>query len=396
MVHRSSFIVREGSPPGPVCGPSSGGSGTAPLATARSQHDAGIDASVWCTDPADVASRAAPGFEVVTFPVTGHRRFAFSRAAEHRARTAPADIVHQHGLWTAQGRVTGVFRSRGITTVVAPHGMLAPYALSRSPWKKRAALAWFESRNLHQASCLHAASEAEVTTFRKFGLRVPAAVIPNAVSPEWLSARGDRSAFRRRHGIDEGARVMLFLSRIHPIKGLPMLLAALARHRDQLHDWRLLIAGPDEAGHRAEVERLALQLGVTDMILFPGALYEADKRDAFAAADLFVLPTHTENFGIVIAEALASSVPVITTHGAPWRELEEHRCGWWVAPDSVSIGAALTDAASRPLEDLRAMGIRGQALVASRYVWPLVAERTIGLYKWLRDEAERPAFVVVD
>ena len=99
---------------------------------------------------------------------------------------------------------------------------------------------------------------------------------------------------------------MLFLSRIHPIKGLPMLLAALARHRDQLHDWRLLIAGPDEAGHRAEVERLALQLGVTDMILFPGALYEADKRDAFAAADLFVLPTHTENFGIVIAEALAS------------------------------------------------------------------------------------------
>ena len=380
----------------PSVGPSSGGSGTAPLATARSQHDAGIDASVWCTDPADVASRAAPGFEVVTFPVAGHRRFAFSRAAEQRARTASADIVHQHGLWTAQGRVTAVFRGRGIATVVAPHGMLAPYALSRSPWKKRAALAWFESRNLHQASCLHAASEAEVTTFRKFGLRVPAAVIPNAVSPEWLSTRGDRSAFCRRHGIDEGARVMLFLSRIHPIKGLPMLLAALARHRDRLHDWRLLIAGPDEAGHRAEVERLALQLGVTDMVLFPGPLYEADKRDAFAAADLFVLPTHTENFGIVIAEALASSVPVITTHGAPWRELEEHRCGWWVAPDSVSIGAALTDAASRPLEDLRAMGIRGQALVASRYVWPLVAERTIGLYKWLRDEAERPAFVVVD
>ena len=189
---------------------------------------------------------------------------------------------------------------------------------------------------------------------------------------------------------------MLFLSRIHPIKGLPMLLAGLARHRDQLRDWCVLIAGADEAGHRAEVERLALQLGVTAGVSFLGPLYEADKRDAFAGADLFVLPTHTENFGIVIAEALACSVPVITTQGAPWRELDEHHCGWWVAPDSVSIGAALVDAASRSLEELRAMGARGHALVASRYVWPLVAERTIGLYRWLLGHSERPAFVVVD
>jgi glycosyltransferase involved in cell wall biosynthesis len=235
-----------------------------------------------------------------------------------------------------------------------------------------------------------------VQTFRQFGLRAPVAVMPNAVSPSWLSARGDRSGFRRRHGIDEGTRVMLFFSRIHPIKGLPMLLAALARHRNQLRDWRLLIAGRDEAGHRVEVERLAVQLGVGGSVSFLGPLFERNKRDAFAGADVFVLPTHTENFGIVIAEALGCSLPVITTQSAPWRELDEHRCGWWVAPDSASIGAALIDAASRPLDELRAMGARGHALVASRYVWPLIAERTIGLYRWLLGQAERPAFVRVD
>ena len=377
-------------------GPDSGGLGTGALATARAQRDAGVDASIWCADTPAVASEAAQGVDVVTFPVVGPRRFAFSRPAERRGRTAVADIVHQHGLWTAQGRITGTFRRRGIPSVVAPHGMLAAHALRRSPWKKRVALAWFEARNLELVSCLLATSDAEVHMFREFGLRAPVAVVPNAVSPSWLTARGDRPGFRHRYGIDDGTRVMLFLSRIHPIKGLPMLLAALARHRDRLRDWRLLIAGPDEAGHRAEVERLASQLGVRASISFLGPLFEGDKRDAFAGADVFVLPTHTENFGIVIAEALACSVPVITTQGAPWRELEEHRCGWWVASDSASIGAALIDAAARPLEELRAMGVRGHALVASRYVWPLVAERTIGLYRWLLGQTERPAFVVVD
>jgi len=373
-----------------------GGLGSGPLATARAQRDVGVDASIWCADPPAVATAAARGFDVVAFPVAGPRRFAFSPAAERRGRTASPDIVHQHGLWTAQGRVTRILRSRGIRTVVAPHGSLAPYALRRSRWRKRFALTWFESHNLHEASCLHATSAGEVQAFRQFGLRAPVAVIPNGVSPSWLATVGDRSGFRRRYGIDDETRVMLFLSRIHPIKGLPMLLAALARHREQLGRWRLLIAGPDEAGHRAEIERLVARLGVSGSVSFLGPLLEEPKRDAFAAADLFVLPTHTENFGIVIAEALACRLPVITTQAAPWRELDVNGCGWWVPSDTASIGAALLDAASRPLEDLRAMGARGHALVASHYLWPLVAERTIGLYRWLLGHGERPFFVTVD
>lgn len=380
----------------PAVGPNSGGVGTGTPAVARALREAGIDASVWCADTPAVASRSACGVDVMTFPVFGPRRFAFSRAAERRGRSVAADIVHQHGLWTAQGRITTVLRGRGIPTVVAPHGMLAGVALDRAPWKKRAALAWFERRNLEFASCLHATSAAEELAFRQFGLRAPVAVIPNGVTPSWLSTPGDRSGFRRRYGIDEETRVMLFLSRIHPIKGLPMLLEAFARHREALRDWRLLIVGPDEMGHRGQMEGLASHLGLSPSISFLGPLFEQDKRDAFAGADLFVLPTCSENFGIVVTEALASGVPVLTTRGAPWHELEEHRCGWWVPADTASIGAALIDAAARPLDEFRAMGMRGHALVASRYVWPLVAERMVALYRWLLREGERPAFVAVD
>jgi glycosyltransferase involved in cell wall biosynthesis len=380
----------------PSIGPAAGGLGTAALETARAQCAAGIDAVLWCTDAPDAARAAAGGCELITFPLLGPARFAFSRAAEQRALTAAADIVHQHGLWTAQGRLTHVFRRRGIPTVVAPHGSLAPYALRRSPLKKRAALAWFEAANLRQASCLHATSAQEVKDMRAYGLRSPAAVVPNAVGHDWLDSTGDGAAFRARHRLAAAARVMLYLSRIHPIKGLPMLLDALAHHRDRLRDWMVVIAGPDEIAHRAEIERRTRDLGLSAMVMFPGSLYGADKRDAFAAADLFVLPTHTENFGIVVAEALACAVPVLTTKGAPWPELETERCGWWVRPDAESIGAAIVDAASRPVDELRAMGGRGKALVAARFVWPLVAARTAALYAWLTGRDERPDFVMVN
>ncbi|MBA2258319.1 MAG: glycosyltransferase [Acidobacteria bacterium] len=158
----------------PALGPHSGGVGTGPLAAARAQREAGIDASVWCADTRAVASRSAQDVEVMTFPVFGPRRFAFSCAAERCGRSVAADIVHQHGLWTAQGRITAVLRDRGLPTVVAPHGMLARVALDRAPWKKRAALAWFERRNLELASCLHATAADEQLAFREGSCSVKA------------------------------------------------------------------------------------------------------------------------------------------------------------------------------------------------------------------------------
>ncbi|CAN5543494.1 glycosyltransferase [soil metagenome] len=383
----------------PSVGPLSGGMGAGALELARHQRALGCNAAIWCVDPPEVVDTAsAHGLQgcISSLPSRGPRALAYSPAAERRAGTEPADIVHQHGVWTAQGRVTRTFRRRGISTVVAPHGSLEPYARRRSTWKKRVALAAFESANLREASCLHATAESEVRTLRDFGLRAPIALMPNGVPLAWLESRGDASRFRQRIGLEQDERILLFLSRLHPIKGLPLALEALADNRARLGVWRLVIAGPDERAHRSELEALTARLGISRLVRFTGALHGAEKRDAFAAAELFVLPSHSENFGIVVAEALGAGVPVLTTHGTPWSELETYQCGWWVPVDSDAIGAALLHAATLPAGELREMGDRGRALIEARYVWSSVAERALAVYSWLARRGSKPDFVIVD
>jgi glycosyltransferase involved in cell wall biosynthesis len=277
---------------------------------------------------------------------------------------------------------------------VAPHGSLEEYILNRSPWKKQLASLAYQSENLRCASCLHATSSNEAASFRRYGLTNPVAVISDGIPDAWLQSQGNAARFRARFSIRADQRLLIFLSRIHPKKGLPLLLEALARLCSQLANWSLFIAGPDEAGHQHELELLAAKLGVGGMIRFVGPLFGQDKRDAIAAADLFVLPTHSENFGIVVAEALGAGVPVLTTRGAPWEEIQTWHCGWWVDTSVIAIQEALLDATQRSKKELTVMGQHGKELVAQRYTWPRVAEQSVLLYQWLLGRSERPNFMI--
>jgi glycosyltransferase involved in cell wall biosynthesis len=157
----------------------------------------------------------------------------------------------------------------------------------------------------------------------------------------------------------------------------------------------LIIAGPDELGHRAELEQLVEQLGIANWVRFVGPIFGPAKRDAFAAAEVFVLPSRTEGFGIAVAEALGAGVPVITTHGAPWPELETEQCGWWVPIDSAAMADALCGAVRLSAAELGAMGQRGQALISRRYTWSIVAQQSRQLYAWLLGSGDRPDFVTL-
>lgn len=339
---------------------------------------------------------------VMEFPLRGHRSLGFSPKGERwigSSSAANVGVVHQHGIWSAHSRITNRWRARhGGPTVITPHGSLEPVALGYSRWKKSLALAAYERHNLHAASCLQATAEQEVAGFRDFGLRNPVAVISNGVSEAWIHSIGDGSRFRSAHGVPESSRVMLYLSRIHPKKNLLGLVETLARMGARMNDWHLAIVGPeDDHAYGDRIRRAIAEGGLASRVHWTGELIGQDKRDAFAAAELMVLPTLSDNFAIVVVEALGAGVPVLTTHGAlPWELLEEHECGWWVPCTTWGLLGALQQAMSLPSDALSMMGRRGRHLVEHEFRWDDIAGQTARLYEWLLGRGPRPDFVVVD
>jgi glycosyltransferase involved in cell wall biosynthesis len=157
-----------------------------------------------------------------------------------------------------------------------------------------------------------------------------------------------------------------------------MLVEAWARARPA--GWRLQIAGPDEAGHRTEVERMVSTAGLNDVISFVGPLDGEAKQSALLSADLFVLPTHSESFGVVVGEALGCGLPVLTTTAAPWPMLLERGCGWRVDPTVDGLTDGLRQATALDSTTLRAMGAKGRELVETEFRWDHVANQFAMLY----------------
>jgi glycosyltransferase involved in cell wall biosynthesis len=384
-------------------GTRSGGLGPCATGLASAQRNLGHMPVVWCFDRAEEVAAVEKEWDlegrVERHPLTGPEFLQYSPVAERHAANGSAgrfDVLHQHSIWTFFSRITARWRAaHGKPTVVAPHGTLEAWALARSRWKKQVALALYEKENLESATCLHATGPREAESFRRFGLGNPIAVMPNGVPARWLATEGDGDRFRESHSLGD-RRVLLFLSRVHPVKGLPLLLEAAGHLRESLNDWIIVVAGAEECDHRAELEPILEAHRLGSLVRFIGPVFGQEKRDAFAAASLFVLPTHSENFAIVVIEALGCGVPVITTHGAPWHELEEFGCGWWVPVDVEGVRGAMEEALALEPSELERMGSLGRTLVRDQYTWEAVADRSVALYRWLLGRGEQPHFVRTD
>lgn len=302
------------------------------------------------------------------------------------------DVVHDNGLWSfCHHQIARTCTTRQIRRVVSPRGMLEPWALGQKRWKKRLAGWFYQNRDLRSASCLHATSQMEVDSIRSAGFRNPIALIPNGVEmPPASALRPPPSIINHQSStINLPPRTALFLSRIHPKKGLLNLISAWAIIRNSefgiriSNNWRLVIVGPDEGGHLAEVRRAVADAGLQGQIEFPGEAWGEARWQFYRDADLFVLPTFSENFGLVIAEALACRVPVITTHGAPWKDLDTRQCGWWIETGVDPLVAALKQAMATSPSELHAMGERGRTLVTERYSWDPIGRQMAEVYRWL-------------
>jgi glycosyltransferase involved in cell wall biosynthesis len=302
------------------------------------------------------------------------------------------DLIHSHGVWhPANHWAARAARAWGVPLIVHPRGMLEPWALGQKAWKKRLALALFQRADLEGAAALVATSEMEYANLRQLGLRQPIAVIPNGVALPDSPAVAAPSPMMPV--TPDSRRVALFLSRVHPKKGVLELVRAWGQAAPQ--GWRLRIAGPDEGGHWSEVARLVDQLGLGPVAEYVGPVEGARTAALYREADLFVLPTFSENFGLVVAEALTYGVPVITTRGAPWADLETYGCGWWIDTGVAPLVAALRQATALSDAERQAMGARGRDYVR-RYDWDAIAAETLALYRWVLGQGGRPACVRTD
>jgi glycosyltransferase involved in cell wall biosynthesis len=329
--------------------------------------------------------------DIVGYPaVRIIRRLGISPAMRCGLASAAGDLLHNHGVWMMPNIYAGmVARGRRAPLVFAPRGMFSERAMAFSRGRKR--FVWWclgQRRAVGATTCFHATSEPEARDIRRLGFHQPIAVVPNGIALPDLGTEA-RSASRSER------RKVLFLSRIHPIKGIPVLLRAWQRVRHRYPDWELVIAGPDEGGHLNRVQALASELDLT-RVSFPGPVFAEAKEALYRSADLFVLPTHSENFGVAIAEALSYSLPVITTTGAPWQQLETRDCGWWIELSEVNLAEALRAAMDLPEDRRNQMGRRGRAWMEESYGWSRIAGEMRGVYEWVLGAGPSPCCIMTD
>ena len=301
------------------------------------------------------------------------------------------DIIHSHGLWLDISRQAGRLAEKSNTPhVLSPCGMLQRDALEISKFKKRLAWVLFQRRVLNNASVIHAKSLTEKEGILDLFPTASVRVLPNPLRPfpngsfETFGKLTKSQLENNLNGeeIHPNIKVVLFLGRYHPAKGLKRLIHAWKKLNGHYPSWRLVMIGPDENGYRGEVELLIQESRVENTARVYGPLFGRDKWMALENADLFIMPSDFENFGQSIAEALSMGVPVITTTGTPWEELAEKGCGWWVEPSVESLATALHEAMSLSDEQRKTMGATGKDLVKKLH--PIeCAKRMCDLYEQL-------------
>lgn len=283
------------------------------------------------------------------------------------------DIVHVNCCWTPDcAIIQRLAQKRGYKVVLTPHGMLEPWILKRHYWTRKVPALWlYQKAAVQRADCVQATAESERDNLLKLGYNSNIKVVRLGIDAESIEMK--RSWKKSRQ--------ILFLSRVHVKKGINFLVEAADVLRNELQGYKILVAGEGDADYVEAMKRMICDRGLQDIVQLIGGVYGDEKWRLFQTSDFFVLPTHSENFGLAIAESLASGTPVITTVGTPWSDLNSSEAGAWIEIGTEPLVETLRRFLSLTEDELETMGRNGRKLIETKYSAHVMAEQMMEVYK---------------
>lgn len=315
--------------------------------------------------------------------------FGYSKDIHKLIEDIRPDIIHLQGLWMYHSYAALKYKKRHseCKIIIEPHGMLDPWAVRNSAWKKKIVGWIFEYRNLRTADCIHALCQSEYESIRQFGLKNPIAIIPNGITLPVAPQ------FRRTHA----KKILLYIGRIHPKKGLKEIIEGLIMLKDNdsslFNRWTLRIAGWDQSRHIEKLKELVRNANLTADVNFIGPVYGKEKEQELCEANAFILSSFSEGLPMSVLEAWAYKLPVIMTDFCNIPEGFENGAAFRVEPNVDSLYKGLQEFLSKSDSELTIMGNNGYELVSKHFTWRHIAEQSAQLYKYLLADGSKPEFV---
>lgn len=352
----------------------SGGPSRSVPMMAKGLSEAGLDVVLMTQYSDDMNTHALDGTNVQIVPL---KYGIIAREIDAFFVNNGIDIVQLQSVWSLDyHKLAKICRRNDIPYLITPRGMLEPWSLSQKKWKKQIAMFLYQKNDLNHAAYIYTTSDMEARHVRELGIKTPCSVIPNGIEIDGYPCRAS---------IDKVKKQVLFLSRIHVKKGIELLIDAWVELRGDYPDWELLIVGNGDKGYIDSLIHRVNTAGLQDSIKIKPPVFGDAKVEFYQSSSLFVLPSYSENFGMVIAEAMSCGVPVITSNNTPWEVLNgdkfPNKIGWCISLSHKTLLDALREAMSMPSKDLYEMGQRASIYINDNYNYRLVTDKTLALYK---------------
>lgn len=303
------------------------------------------------------------------------------------------DLIHGQNLWMPlYNKMAKIARKHNIPYMMTPRGCLEPWAYQEQGFvrnlKKKLAMALYQKEDLQKSACILATAQMEADNLRALGIKAPIAIIPNGI---------DVSEYQCRplNFMPSVKKQIVLLSRIHRQKGIEFLINAWELLKLKYPDWNVVIAGNGEESYINQLKDLIVSKGLQDCVEIIPPIFGAAKHKLYCESSLFVLPTYSENFGMVIAEAMSCGVPCITTNGAPWQELNANSLGWCIDLSLENLVKTISEAIDLGQDKLFQMGQRCSKHIHSTYQYIKVAAKNKAVYEWIVNGGEKPEYVLL-